>query len=134
LFVHACACCRSSMPFPTILVYPFVLVSAGPRLSPLGCTGWPSCLLLLVCALRCLFVPFAACLCPSLLVCALHCLFVLVCWSPFVPARLCLLGCAGSHSVVLVPAAWLRPFGLCSCLPGVVCAQCLSPHCLVALV
>src|SRR5258705_9881055 len=53
LFVRAHACCRSSTPFPTVLVYPFMLVSTGPCLSLLGCTGWPSCLPLLVHALRC---------------------------------------------------------------------------------
>jgi hypothetical protein len=99
LFVRARTRCRSSTPFPTILAYPFVLVSTGPCLSPLGCTGWPSCLPLLIRVLRRLFVIVSICLSPPICV----------------------------RSVVLVPTAWSRPFGLRSCLPRVVCARCLSP-------
>jgi len=86
LFVRACARCRSSVPFPTVLAYPFMLVSAGPHLSPLGCTGWPSCLSLLVRALRCLFVLVSVRLlvsvCPHLFVSARLCRFPFGCACP----------------------------------------------------
>jgi hypothetical protein len=65
LFVHAGTHCCSSVPFPTV-VDPCPCIPFCARLcwspfvptclSPLGCTGWPSYLLLLVCALHRLFV------------------------------------------------------------------------------
>jgi hypothetical protein len=80
--------------FPFFCWSPFV----PAHLSPLGCTGWPSCS----------FVPFVARSYPS----------PFVCWSPFVPARLCPLGCAGSRSVVVVPAT------SCACLAFVRACLC----------
>src|ERR1700689_813803 len=94
--------CPSPLSLIHALAYPFMLVSAGPHLSPL------------ICLLHWLAL---------VLITAHSCSSPFVCWSPFIPARLCPLGCAGSCSVVLVPATWLCLFGfrLCSLVFAWVC-------------
>ena len=106
---------------------PFFRWSPFPTcLSPLSGTGWPSHLSLLICALCRSFMLIAICLlvsiCPHSVVLAgphAHCcLFVpfttcscsspFVCWSPFLPTHLCLLGCG-------CPCYQLCLFGICSC-------------------
>ena len=122
LFIHAQFCwvgpCLCLLP----LVWAHFCSFAGLHLSPLIC---PHLVVLAgPCAHCCLFVPFATCSCSSLF----------ICWSPFVPACLCPLSCAGSCLVVVVPTtgctclafvhACLHLF-LCSF--GLVCAHvCLS--------
>jgi hypothetical protein len=110
LFVRARARCRSSVPFPTVLAYPFVLVSAGPRLSPLSCTGWPSCLSLLVHALRrsfvLVFVRLLVSVCPHLFVSTWLCLSPLSGHARLAFARACpglfVLGACPHRLVALV--------------------------------
>ena len=102
LFVRAHAHCRSSAPFPTVLAYPFVLISAGLRLSPLGCTGWPSCLSLLVRALRRSFVLVSVRL------------LVPVCPHLFVSVRLCLSPLSGRARLAFA-RAFLGLFVLGAC-------------------
>jgi hypothetical protein len=97
LFVHARACCHSSVPFPAVIdLCPCVPFCARLRWSPF---------VLLICphsvalagppAYHCSFVPFTARLCSSPFI---H-------WSPFIPTRLCPLSCACSR--YLVALVWL---------------------------
>ena len=105
LFIPAClsafSCASQVSPHSCLLllIHACLHSFAGPHFPlicpPLSCTGWPSCSLLLVCAL-----------CHSFMLITL-CFLVLVCPCP------CLLGCACPYYLVVLVWLSLMLIGVC---------------------